>query len=353
MKRIKIFFPYCGETMGGSHISSLILINLLRKKNFDILIGIHSEGIFKTYCKKKKIPFFFLNKKYFSNSSNFLTNIFNLIFNLWFSYKFLKKNQVDIIHINDYRMLNTWAIISYISKIKKIIFHQRNPLPNSRWVKFNLKIVSKIISISKFVFSTLEKKIKKKSVIIHNPIKEIKIKNKSKKNIIGFVGTYVKRKRPEIFFKFAEKLTLQKEIFKFIFIGNISDKNIRQVYKQYPVLKKKLMFTKFRMNPYPLIQQCRLIICPAKNEGFGRVPLEAGYLKVPSLVSYSGGHKEFIQSKLCLFAKGNNEVSYLKVYKKALNNKIRKNLINNILKFNKKYTLPSLHTKNIINVYFE
>ena len=33
------------------------------------------------------------------------------------------------------------------------------------------------------------------------------------------------------------------------------------------------------MNPYPLIQQCRLIICPAKNEGFGRVPLEAGYLK--------------------------------------------------------------------------
>ena len=59
MKRIKIFFPYCGETMGGSHISSLILINLLRKKNFDILIGIHSEGIFKTYCKKKKYLFSF------------------------------------------------------------------------------------------------------------------------------------------------------------------------------------------------------------------------------------------------------------------------------------------------------
>ena len=109
-------------------------------------------------------------------------------------------------------MLNTWAIISNISKVNKIVFHQRNPMPNSRWTKLNLKMVSKIISISKFVYLSLTKEFKKKSVLIYNPIKEIKIKKKAKKNIIGFVGTYTKRKRPDIFFKFAKELILQKKL---------------------------------------------------------------------------------------------------------------------------------------------
>ena len=352
MKKIKIFFPYCGETMGGSHVSSLTLIKLLKKrKHFNILIGIHKKGIFKTYCEKNKIPFIFLNKDFFSNSNKFLTNLLNLIINLRFFYKFLKSNNFDIIHINDYRMLNTWTMLSYVLKIKKIIFHQRNPMPSSKWIKLNLRYVSKIISISKFVNSSLSKKLKDKSILIYNPIKEIKIQSKPKKNIIGFVGTYTERKRPEIFFKFAKKLILDNSKFKFIFIGYISDKNIRNVFEQFPSLKEKIFFSGFRNNPYPLIQCCKLLICPAKNEGFGRVPLEAGYLNVPSIVSNSGGHKEFVKNKLCLFAKGNTENAYLKIYKKVLNTKVSKILIKNIIKFNKNYTLPSIHLKKVISIY--
>lgn len=352
MKKLRIFFPFCGETMGGSHISSLTLIETLKKKNFDVLIGIHSNGIFKNYCKKKNIKFIFLDKNFYSNSKNFLNNFFNLIFNFFCFFYFLKKNKIDIIHINDYRMLNTWSLISYLANIKKIIFHQRNPVPNSRWVKINLMYASNIISISKFVFSTLEKKLKLKSKIIHNPIKKINIKKKNKKNLIGFVGNYSKRKRPEIFFKFAKTLINQNKKFKFIFIGNITNENIRMVYKKYPILRKKLMFTKYLMEPYQKIQICKLIICPSKNEGFGRVPLEAGYLNVPSLVSFSGGHKEFRKFNLCLFAKGNNVGQYLKIYRQALIPKVRKKLIRNILSYNKTYTLPELHKKKILEIYY-
>ena len=79
MKKIKIFFPFCGETMGGSHVSSLTLIELLKKKNYEILIGIHKEGLFKKYCEKKKIKFYFLNKKFFYIYNIFFVNIFLLI----------------------------------------------------------------------------------------------------------------------------------------------------------------------------------------------------------------------------------------------------------------------------------
>ena len=105
------------------------------------------------------------------------------------------------------------------------------------------------------------------------------------------------------------------------------------------------------MNPYNLMQSCNIIICPAKNEGFGRVPLEAGYLNVPCILSYSGGHKEFKKFNLCLFAKGNNENKYLKVYKKALKPQVRNKLIRNILNYNKKFTSPKLHTKKVMDIY--
>lgn len=353
MRKLNIFFPYCGETMGGSHISSLTLIENLKKKNFVVLVGIHRNGIFKNYCKKKKIKFNFLNKNFFSNSKSFLNNFFYLIFNFFYFYYFLKKNKIDIIHINDYRMLNTWALSSYLANVKKIIFHQRNPVPNSRWVKINLMYTSNIISISKFVFSTLSNKLKTKSKIIHNPIKKIKLRKRTKKNLIGFVGNYSKRKRPEIFFKFAKALINQNTKFKFIFIGNIANENIQTIYENYPIFKRKLIFTKFLMNPFQKIQRCKLIICPSKNEGFGRVPLEAGYLNVPSLVSFSGGHKEFKKYNLCLFVKRNHESEYLKVFKQALKTKVRKTLIKNILEYNHKYTLPKLHAKKVIEIYYK
>ena len=248
-------------------------------------------------------------------------------------------------------MLNTWALSAYFSKVKKIIFHQRNPLPNSKWVKFNLGFVSKIISVSKFVFSTLSKKNKKKSYIFFNPIKKIKIKKKPLRNLIAFVGNYWKKKKPEIFFEFAKKLVDQKNKFNFVFIGNISNHDIKMIYKKYPNLKKKLTFTKYLMNPYDLIQSCKIIISPSINEGFGRVPLEAGYLNVPCIISYSGGHKEFKKYDMCLFVKKNSAKSYLKIYRQALKSKIKKKLIKNTMKFNKKFTLPNIHVNNVEQVY--
>ena len=50
MKKTKIFFPYCGETMGGSHLSSLTLIEKLKKK-YDVLVGVHKMGMFSKYFR--------------------------------------------------------------------------------------------------------------------------------------------------------------------------------------------------------------------------------------------------------------------------------------------------------------
>ena len=189
-------------------------------------------------------------------------------------------------------MLNTWALVSYLAKLKKIIFHQRSKMPKSFMVNLNLNFVTNIISISKFVFFTLEKLNQKKSRIIINPIKKSNIK-KNQTNTIGFVGNDYKMKRLDIFYKFAQELIKKKTKFNFVYIGNISNESIDGVYKKYQFLKKKLKFTKFLQNPFNVMQSFKFIICPSEKEGFGRVPLEAAYLNVPCILSYSGGHKDF------------------------------------------------------------
>ena len=336
--------------MGGSHFSSLTLIENL-KPNYDIIIGIHKKGLFYNYCKKNKIKFYFLNKDFFSNKKKTSLNIIHLLLNFYSFLKFIKKNNIDIIHINDFRMLNTWALVSYLAKLKKIIFHQRSKMSKSFMVNLNLNFVTNIISISKFVFFTLEKFNQKKSRIIINPIKKIKYKKKNQTNTIGFVGNDYKMKRLDIFYKFALELIKKKTKFNFVVIGNISNESIDRVYKKYPILKKKLKFTKFLQNPFQIMQSFKFIICPSEKDGFGRVPLEAAYLNVPCILSYSGGHKEFKRFNLCLYAKKNKPLSYLNAYKKILNSKIRKKLIANAINYNKKYTIPKVHTENIIKVY--
>ena len=350
MKKTKIFFPYCGETMGGSHLSSLTLIEKLKKK-YDVIVGVHKMGIFSKYCKNNKIKFCYLNKNFFTNKNGSLKNIIYSILNFYYFINFIKKNKIDIIHINDFRMLNTWALASYFSGLKKILFHARGEAPNSRIVSFNLFFTTHIICISKFVLSTLSKSNQIKSVIITNPIKVIKSFKKKKLNIIGYVGNFWHRKRSDIFFKFAEKLISKKLKFKFVYIGNISDKDIEFIYSKYPSLKNKLKFTKFLENPYRIMETFKFIICPAEKDGFGRVPLEAAYLNVPCILSFSGAHKEFKDFKLCLFAKKNKASYYLKIYKKALDQNVKKKLINNAMNFNKMFTLPRIHANKVMNIY--
>jgi len=64
-KKIRICFPFVGDSIGGSHLSALELIKNIDNILFDPLIVLHRKGIFYDYLKKKKINFFFFSFKYF------------------------------------------------------------------------------------------------------------------------------------------------------------------------------------------------------------------------------------------------------------------------------------------------
>ena len=51
----KICFPFIGDSIGGSHKSTLILIEKLNLNFFDTIIVIHKKGPFATLLRKKKL----------------------------------------------------------------------------------------------------------------------------------------------------------------------------------------------------------------------------------------------------------------------------------------------------------
>ena len=54
----KVCFPFVGDNIGGSHISSLLLITGLKKTFSSTEIVTHSNGFFTKYLKKKEIKYF-------------------------------------------------------------------------------------------------------------------------------------------------------------------------------------------------------------------------------------------------------------------------------------------------------
>jgi glycosyltransferase involved in cell wall biosynthesis len=292
MVKKKILFPFCGETVGGSHISSVTLIKGLND-DYDIRILVNSKKTIIDFLNLHNLKYNYINYPSYNPTSIKIFLFFQIIFSFFKIIPFLIKIKPHYIHINDIRTLITWLPIIFFLK-KKIIYHNRNPLPESKILFFFLKNI-KVITISNY----LSKKIKIKSKMIYNPITISNLKSYSfiKNNIIkiGFFSNFSDKKKPDNFVKIASHISVYNN-YKFIMMGRYNKKEFEKITNLIKVLKlnKKILIKDFSNNHYEEMAKCDYIIATSIDESFGRIPLEANLLKVPIIASYSGGHKETI-----------------------------------------------------------
>ena len=155
MKKKIICFPFVGDKMGGSHISTLLLFKELKKTFFAPKIVVHSNGFFTEYLKDKKIKYFKLkNKTFLGEKPFFQTDFYNYFKTIKEIIFFLKNKKIDIVHTNDTRIHLTWTLAARLSGCK-VVWHQRSICPNWKLYKFISIFAHKIISISKYVDKSL------------------------------------------------------------------------------------------------------------------------------------------------------------------------------------------------------
>ena len=59
-KKIRICYPFVGDSIGGSHLSTIELIKKLDKSKFEIILILHKKGILYEYLIKEGLKPIFL-----------------------------------------------------------------------------------------------------------------------------------------------------------------------------------------------------------------------------------------------------------------------------------------------------
>jgi len=300
----KVLFPYAGDTFGGSHISSLILVRALLSQGVDVTVGLHQQGLLVEYLRSIGVPWIELPKM--GGSDRIASEIKRV---LAFQ-RFLRSHDIRVVHTNDRRMHLAWLVPAKLAGVAQV-WHQRNPL-QSRKVNLQARFATKLICISEYCESSLSSFNKTRSILLANPIeanaKEREVSEARKAltagaetqnvKIVGFFSNWSARKRPETFVEIAARLRaeLGSSVIFAMFGEPREDVRDRVMSRVESFGLKSCFLVMGPRSPIdPWIAACDLVIAPALHEGFGRVLVESMQLGTLVLASAQGGHMEIIR----------------------------------------------------------
>jgi len=303
-----IAFPFVGDTVGGSHLSTLLLMKELSQFGFRPIALVHDDGPLTHYFTSNGVEFLQTGLPYFDFRKG---GIMGLGCALAIAPKittFLRRNNIALVHVNDGRMIASWTFPAILAK-RPVVVHARQPWSKSRLTYACFQIANARIAISSYVHNSMPEKIRAKTTLISNPFQTTVIgQTKSRTHVtetverprrpvIAFIGTLMERKRPSVFLAAAAEIS-QFMNAEFVLLGRETP--------ILPALKKQVTelgleglvtFAGFRDDVNTLLPGYDLLIAPAVNEAHGRVLVEAMLSRVPVIAANSGGHKEIVQDR--------------------------------------------------------
>jgi glycosyltransferase involved in cell wall biosynthesis len=351
---MKILFPYTGDTIGGSHWSSITLIQGLKNKKVSIDVILHEEN--------KKLEGILINSgvDYKIFKLNYILKIYKrkyfflfLMFELPKLIKYLKHNKIDIVHTNDNRIHTGWTIAAKLSRVKHV-FHLRNSkLPPFSFWKLLKFFPSAYIYLSDFngqcLFSFKCLKYKVPNPIKIPDVSEKKIKPEIVK--LGFIGNMEPRKRFDIFVEICKRLNLQKpNQFQYNVFGSLNGLDVDRYENEVEHLK----FYGFITDVDFVYSKIDILICPADKEPLGRTILEAMSKKIPVIASSNGGNPELLRDERGFLIKNGDPGLYCSTIFNVLENWERlESILDNANNFIKENFTLTKSTTQIVNIYKE
>lgn len=314
--QVSIYFPFAGDSIGGSIISaSLVAKTLSRNPNYCVVGLLHEAGIVGGWLEKQGIKTRYCPEIMCVELEG---NIFRRLLKIYRSQKaareFIISNSVDVIHTNDGRMHITW-VLGCIKTSCKHVWHQRTRFSDSRLASLLITLSDRIFVISDYVRSTLPLREANRSRKVMNLLhSDFNVVSKSerkceifgwtkieanKTTVVGYVGTFNRQKRVIDFIDIAHSLCSDNRLVEniyFVLIGKEGDyshnfiKDLVLKKNLYPRLKVE----GYKENIIPWYEAIDILIAPAENEGFGRNIVEAMDRSSVVVASRSGAHPEIV-----------------------------------------------------------
>jgi glycosyltransferase involved in cell wall biosynthesis len=368
---MKILFPFVGDSVGGSHISTLELYSSLISANISVIIVLHEDGgPLSQYLRNKGVPFFILKSSRLAGESPGKLSIVAGILNNFFCFgRFIKAHKIDIVHGNDLRINLSWSLPARIFS-KGFIWHQRTLLSASKLWCLIRYLCDYFVAISDVVMQSTPQNIcKYKKKVIYNPFNIHSPENKDSEReriigkynlpedcfLIGCIGRIVNYKNIDFVINNIPSISkgVNKKIY-LIIAGTGSKMYIDELRERTCDLgiNESVIFYGFTNNPNKILASLDLLVAPSIIDAFGRTIVEAMLQKTPVLAAKSGGHIGIISDGINgTFYKPNISCDFIEKISAIVSCEPASVLTCNAYQFAKYNFSSKQHLTNILLVY--
>jgi glycosyltransferase involved in cell wall biosynthesis len=210
-----------------------------------------------------------------------------------------------VLHCNDLAALQAWGPAARLLGVP-VVHHNRAFDRNRSFNRLVMRLADHVISVSQACDDGLGYLPRAARSVLINPFTtpvEIDASairaalladagGEPDSKLVGFVGNFWKRKRPEFFIDIAGRLAAHDPRLRFVIFGregDVSEQDLRRRMATAGVADRVLI-AGFRLPPEANLAALDLLLMPALREPFGRTPVEALLLGVPYVAAADAGH---------------------------------------------------------------
>ena len=311
----RVCFPFVGDSLGGSHMSALLLIEGLEGSGYEPVIVVHEEGPLTDHLAGRGLPYELLPLSgYAGTTPDAMAIAAGMLRALPRLAGFMRRHGIDIVHGNDLRTNLTWSAAAKLTG-RPFVWHQR-ALPYSsspRWRAVNL-LADHVIHISNAVAQAMPAAGRAPASTIPNPVAlptaapsredsrsamTRALGVDSSTTIIGFVGRLVGWKRPDVFVKAGARLVESDPTARLalVLVGQDEERMVPMLrdLAASTGIETHVHFAGFRNPIEEWIVGMDLLMATSDREPFGRTLIEAMALGTPVVAAAAAGHLEIVE----------------------------------------------------------
>lgn len=313
---LRICFPFNGGTLGGSHLSALLLAASLDRGAFEPLILVHRDGPLTDHLRQQGIPFCCVPESWILEYRvrTALRDGLRLLPASLAMKRFLNAERVDIVHTNDNRMSTTWGPAARLAGCR-FVWHQRTRPVLSRRMRFFARLADHIVCISHYCSEPFHgPRFANRLAVVHNPFRlpaELPCKAAARSRLqaelavppetrlVAFAANILPHKRPLVFVEAAHIIAAKSpHPVAFPIFGKAEGPLYERMQQRIGELglDANFHFLGFRNPIEPWIRACDLLLSPSIEEGYGRTLIEAMLTEVPVVAAASGGYREVVSN---------------------------------------------------------
>lgn len=313
--------------IGGTEISTMLLLKYMDLKKFNPFFVLQGEGTYYDRIVKMDVPVTIipLNQLKFASLIKYIQTVWNLT-------RFIKKNRIDLV-VCTMEACNQYGLPAARLNRIPIVCHVRNLIPDLRsfWRTFlhfpdiliansrataqsynqftrkrqKVEVVYNGIDLTEYIPSCTGEGIRKRYGIDNNIF------------VIGLIGRINRIKRQDIFIKsIAEVVKIHPNICAFI-VGDTkidrSEPYLKELHKMIDdfKLKDKVIFTGFMNDMKEVYASIDLLVLSSDAEPFGRVLIEAMAMEKPVVATKAGGVVEIVEDGVTGLLVPPGDVNYM------------------------------------------